>query len=1228
MEKLNNLKDLKALRLSLASPKEILSWSHGEVLKPETINYRTFRSEKDGLFCEKIFGPTKDFECYCGKYRRIRYRGVVCDKCGVEVTHSRVRRERMGHIQLAVPCAHVWFLRGIPSKMGILLGISPRVLEAIVYFSSFIVTSLDGDKKAKVISSLEKELRDGRDALAKETDLQIDQLEKESEEEAKAVKLADKARREMAREEIRLRAKKRAAKLRDKLVVEQEKLEKEYKTIEKKLESIQFHTAMTDSEYLQLADWLDKFAKVDIGAEAILKILQGLDLGRLAKQLRQQIKTAQGQKLLRMTKRLRVVEGFRRAEVKPEWMIWTIVPVIPPDLRPMVQLEGGRFATSDLNDLYRRVINRNNRLRKLLELGAPEIIVRNEKRMLQEAVDALIDSSRWRGARPRRGRKQLRSLSDMLKGKQGRFRQNLLGKRVDYSGRSVIVVGPELSLDQCGLPKEMALELFKPFVLKEILQRGLAPNVKSAKYVLESRVPEVWDVLEQVVQNYPILLNRAPTLHRLGIQAFYPQLIDGSALRLHPCVCDGFNADFDGDQMAVHIPLSVEARREAREIMLSTKNLLKPADARPISVPTKDMLLGTYYLTSFDGTLSPSEVAFADSDEALLALGLGRVRLRQPIEVLIDGKLVETSPGRLILNELLPSKFGFFNEVLDKEKVRELVARALKELGWAETVGLIDNLKRLGFRYGTVSGFSLSIADCPIPSQKGEVLEAAGQKVAKIERNFKRGLITKAESSRLAQAVWLEATSQLDELSWNLLDEQNPIRMIVGSGGGRASREQVKQISGMRGLVADPTGRVVDLPIKSNYHEGLTGFEYFAGTRGARKGLTDKALKTADAGYLTRRLVDVAQSILVREADCGTKEGRMVHLEDATLLASFADLIAGRVAAQTIKSGRKILVRAGELITQKKAQLVEESGLKKVAIRSPLTCQTKEGICSKCYGLDLANLEMVREGVPVGIAAAQSIGEPGTQLTMRTFHLGGVVGRDITQGLPRVEEVLEARVPKGLAMMSDIAGKVEVVEREGKRLVIVRAVEKGAEPAAAEYEVDPVAEILVGSGDLVAPGDPLTGGYLDLGRLLATVGIAETQRYIINEIQKVYASQGVSLNDKHLEVIVKQMFSKIKITDPGSTDLLIGELVSKRRFEEANAKPKCQKAVGEVVLLGITRASLETDSFLAAASFMETTRVLTEAAISGKVDRLRGLKENVILGRLIPVGERTPLPSK
>ncbi len=1227
MEKLQNLKDLKALRISLASPKEILSWSHGEILKPETINYRTFRSEKDGLFCEKIFGPTKDFECYCGKYRRIRYKGVICDKCGVEVTYSRVRRERMGHIQLAVPCAHVWFLRGIPSKMGILLDISPRVLEAIVYFSSFIVTGFDGSKRAKVLSSLEKELRDRKDALAKETDLQINQLEKEAEREAKAVKLADKARKELAQEEIRLKAKKQMAKLRDGLVVEQEKLEKEYEKIEKKLESVQFHMAMTDGEYLQLAEWLDQFAKVGIGAEAILKILRELDLDKLAKQLRQQIETAQGQKLLKLTKRLRVVEGFRRAGVRPEWMISTIVPVIPPDLRPMVQLEGGRFATSDLNDLYRRVINRNNRLRKLLELGAPEIIVQNEKRMLQEAVDALIDSSRWRGARPRRGHKQLRSLSDMLKGKQGRFRQNLLGKRVDYSGRSVIVVGPELSLGQCGLPKEMALELFKPFVLKEILQRGLAPNVKSAKYVLESRVPEVWDVLEQVVHNYPILLNRAPTLHRLGIQAFYPQLIDGSALRLHPCVCDGFNADFDGDQMAVHIPLSADARREASEIMLSTQNLLKPADARPISVPTKDMLLGTYYLTSFDGTLSPSEVVFADPDEALLAFNLGRVKLRQPIRVEIGGQLVETSPGRLILNEHLPSEFGFFNEVLEKESVKGLVGRALKELGWAETVELIDNLKGLGFKYGTVSGFSLSMADCRIPPQKGAVLDEAGQEVAKIDRNFKRGLITKAESSRLTQAVWLKATSQLDDLSWNLLGEQNPIRMIVSSGGGRASREQVKQISGMRGLVADPTGQVVDLPIKSNYHEGLTGFEYFAGTRGARKGLTDKALKTADAGYLTRRLVDVAQNILVREEDCGTKEGRVVYAGDATLLASFADQIVGRVAAQTVKKGRTVLVKAGGLIDREKAQLIEESGLTKVTIRSPLTCRTRYGICSKCYGLDLAKLKMVKEGTPVGIAAAQSIGEPGTQLTMRTFHLGGVVGRDITQGLPRVEEILEARTPKGLSVMSDIAGKVEIVEREGKGLVIVRAVEKGAEPAVAEYEVDPVAEILVGSGDLVAPGDPLTGGYLDLGRLLETVGIGETQRYIINEIQKVYASQGVSLNDKHLEVIVKQMFSRIKVVDPGVTDFLTGELIDRQEFEETNTKTSRQKAVGEVVLLGITRASLETDSFLAAASFMETTRVLTEAAISGRVDPLRGLKENVILGRLIPVGERMPNPS-
>jgi len=1189
-EKKEQFEDFSALRLRLASPEEILSWSHGEVLKPETINYRTFRAEKDGLFDERIFGPTKDYECYCGKYKRIRYKGVICEKCGVEVTSSKVRRERMGHISLAYPCAHIWFFHGVPSPMATLLDISPRSLDAVVYFSAFLVTAVDENKKAKVLSALEREFSEKRAALRK---------------------LEDK--------------KQRARKLKN--------LEERYQAVIKTIKQLHYLSVVSTRFFEEWKDYLEQFATLSTGAAALREVLEKIDLKALSSQLKKKLARSKGQKAVKIGKRLRIVEAMRLSGVRPEWMVLTVIPVIPPDLRPIVQLEGGRFATSDLNDLYRRVINRNNRLKKLLELGAPEIIVRNEKRMLQEAVDALLDSSHTRlRLRPQRGKKKLRSLSDMLRGKQGRFRQNLLGKRVDYSGRSVIVVGPHLRLDQCGLPKEMALELFKPFVLHEILAEGLAPNVKSARTVLEGRGPEVWDILERLVRDHPILLNRAPTLHRLGIQAFYPRLIDGKAIQIHPCICAGYNADFDGDQMAVHLPLSSAARRESHELMLSTKNLRKPADGVPITVPSKGMIIGTYYLTSMRGTLRSQHV-FADETEALVALHSGKIGLREPIRVRIDGKVWETTVGRIIFNQVLPKSLRFFNEETNKKNgaVKKLIHRCLELEGRARTVQLVDDLKELGFRYATLSGISMGIFDGKISPLKDKIVAEASAKAAEIDASFRRGLITRQEKLRLSAQVWVDATEKLDELTWNNLGEDNPIKVMVSSGA-RGTRDQVKQIAGIRGLIVDPLGHLVELPIRSNYREGLTGFEYFTSARGGRKGMIDTALKTADAGYLTRRLVDVAQDVLVREEDCGTSEGLELKRGEGTLLASFEERLVGRVAARDVRDGQKIIVRKGEVITEELAQRIAQSRVESVLLRSPMTCKTRYGVCAKCYGYDLASQEMVKVGTPVGIIAAQSIGEPGTQLTLRTRHVGGIItAKDVTQGLPRVEEIFEARTPKDLALMSPIDGRVSLVEREGKRILRILPVDKKAEVSEVEFEVRPGSELRVADGDLVAAGTPLTEGFLDLSEMLASLGREATQKYILSEVQKVYASQGVNLADKHIEVIIRQMFNKVKIDSPGDTSLLPGEIVSRYTLEEENEKAlreKKEPATAHLVVLGITKAALETGSFLAAASFINTTRVLTEAAISGKVDRLLGLKENVIIGRLIPTGERARLDQK
>lgn len=1233
MQNLNELSNFASLRISLASPEEILSWSHGEVTKPETINYRTFKPEKDGLFDERIFGPTKDFECYCGKYKRIRYKGVICDKCGVEVTYSRVRRERMGHISLASPVAHVWYFRGIPSQMGILLDLSPRDLESVIYFSSYLVTAIDFDKKVETISLVEKKAAEKVKEIGGEFLAAEESVKKRVAQESERVRREKGVNPERLIEEIELRGRKEIAYLREKMLKDQEAAAESFKNLIGSLRSVGYLSVIHDSTYAEISVYLDRFAKVKMGAEALLGVLQTLDLEEISKTLKRKIGKALGQRKVRLIKKLKVVEGFRLSKVSPGWTIFKNIAVIPPELRPMVQLEGGRFATSDLNDLYRRVINRNNRLSRLLELGAPEIIIRNEKRMLQEAVDSLIDSSKQRTAsRPLRGKQELRSLSDMLKGKQGRFRRNLLGKRVDYSGRSVIVVGPHLKLNQCGLPKEMVLELFKPFVLREILKAGLAPNLKSARFVLESRIPEVWDILEMIVKDHPVLLNRAPTLHRLGIQAFYPILVDGSAIQLHPCVCSGYNADFDGDQMAVHVPLSASAKKEASELMLSTKNLLLPASGNPVTLPNRDMIVGAYYLTTFEFPEPQGDKVYFDYDQITLAYNYGKISLREPVKLRINGEDRLTSAGRIIFNRTLPRSFDYFNSETNKESnaIKKLVSQAFNEAGREETVEFIDRLKELGFKYSTLSGYSMGIADGGVPNEKQDIIEEADAKVAEIDKNFRRGLITKKEKLRLIETVWSEVTNKLDDLVWSRLSPDNPIKALVRSGA-RGTRDQVKQIAGIRGLIVDPLGRLVELPIRSNYVEGLTGFEYFASARGARKGLVDTALKTADAGYLTRRLIDVAQDVIVRTHDCGSKEGVEFVRGEEHLLTTFAERIYGRVAAADVlnpQNRKKVLVSRNQVIQRRELQAIEEAKVPKVSVRSPLYCEAKYGICSLCYGVDLSSEDLVAMGTPVGIIAAQSIGEPGTQLTLRTRHTGGIAtSKDVTQGLPRVEEIFEARTPKFLGVVSEIDGRARLEEFENKRRIVVEA-EANSGQENRSYDVDTSTELKVQSGDLVSIGSQLTEGYLDLGSLVRTVGIAETAKYIIAEIQKVYSSQGVSLNDKHIEVIVRQMFSKVRIESNGETRFLPGELTSRFYFQEENERvlsKGSEPAVGETILLGITKASLETDSFLAAASFMETTRILTEASVSGRVDRLLGLKENVIIGRLIPVGERASL---
>lgn len=1223
---IKGIADFKSLLIKVASPEDIHAWSHGEVTKPETINYRTLKPEKDGLFCEKIFGPTKDWECYCGKYKRIRYRGVVCDKCGVEVTLSRVRRERMGHIDLATPVAHVWYFRGAPSRMSILLDVPAKSLEAVVYFAQYIVTEVEEEKRKEAIAALTESYAKREEEAKKTAEEKVAEIVKDYTKEKESLKerIKNKEALALAEKELELARKQKEKWAEDRLNSELGRIKEELSILTERVKALRKLSTISEEDYFRLKDvGAADFFKVGMGAESILEILKSLDLEKLAQELKKEVQESSGQRHVKAVKRLRLVEGLLRSGQRPEWLILTVLPVIPPDLRPMVQLTGGRFATSDLNDLYRRVINRNNRLRHLIDLGAPEIILRNEKRMLQEAVDSLIDSAK--SVREKRVRRTptLRSLSDMLRGKQGRFRQNLLGKRVDYSGRSVIVVGPELNLNQCGLPKDMALEMFKPFVLREMIVRGVAPNVKSAKNILERRPPEVFDILEEITRNHPVLLNRAPTLHKLGIQAFYPILVEGNAIRLHPCVCQGYNADFDGDQMAVHVPLSEKAREEAISLMMPDRNMLRPADGTPINAPDrKEMALGIYYLTSVDPTLKLKEKVYSQA-EAILAFQAKAIKLREPIRVKLEsGELVETTVGRLMFNEVLPEKLRFINTGVHQGTIRDLFTRALKECSHEEVVTLIDSLKNLGFMGGSLSGVSLSIRDCEISPEKEKVIKAAEAKVAEIEETYRQGLITREEEKRLTRGVWMETTEELADKTYEIIGETNPIKLVMEARVSRVSRDTIKQISAMRGLVFDPLGRFVDLPTKSNFRQGLSVFEYVTTTRGSRKGLTDSALKTSDAGYLTRKLVDVSHEAIIREEDCGTKEGIEIFREGPRS-KSFAQRILGRFLAEKVVDPvtKETLFAVGEELDEAKTKMiVNNENIKSVVVRSPLTCEARHGLCVKCYGWNFATREVVTIGTPVGVLAAQSIGEPGTQLTLRTRHTAGVIGLDVTQGLPRVTELFEVRMPKVVSPLAEIAGKVEVITEESGYKVIITEKKQGGERR--EYLIPLTSTLKVKDGDEVEVGTQLASGALDVRNVLNIQGLRSAQSYLVNEIQAVYESQGIPINDKHFETIVRMMSENVRIKNPGSTAFLPGDLVNKRRLEEENRIAKESggvPATAEQVILGITRAALYTESWLSAASFQETSNVLADAAMIGKEDKLLGLKENVIIGRLIPV---------
>jgi DNA-directed RNA polymerase subunit beta' len=1384
------LENFDALKLSLASPETIMSWSHGEVTKPETINYRTLRPERDGLFCERIFGPTRDWECHCGKYKRYRYKGIICDKCGVEVTRSKVRRERMGHIKLASPVSHVWYFKGIPSRMGLLLDMSPRNLEKILYFANYIVTdvheevrqdmlaalNMDKDERAirlradidaksrelraehegktkklkgeveAEVAKLEEELQEAVDALTTQgkkvtetikagigtksrrdytigtdddEEVVVEKGEVFAREMSRAVlgkvqekieKLEANTKAQQKRAKERLDADKKALEAqieaatktqREGIQGELETLQQEIEATRTDLEALHPKQILTDTQFRDYQERFGRAFRAGIGAEAVRDLLGRIELQTEMYRLRDESKSSSGQRKQKAIKRLKVVEDFRKSNSSPTWMVLEVVPVIPPELRPMVQLDGGRFATSDLNDLYRRVINRNNRLKRLLELGAPEIIVRNEKRMLQEAVDALIDNGRRGRAITGTGNRKLKSLSDLLKGKQGRFRQNLLGKRVDYSGRSVIVVGPELKLHECGLPKKMALELFKPFVMRELVNKGYTTNIKSAKRMVERSRTEVWDVLDEVIRDHPVLLNRAPTLHRLGIQAFMPVLVEGSAIQIHPLVCAAFNADFDGDQMAVHVPLFSGAIAEAKNLMMSSQNILSAADGHPVVAPTQDVVLGCYWLTASRGEMPSGEEAvrklraYSSQNEVLLALESKVVKLQDWIRVRngADGELLVTTPGRVVFNQPLPvgkepmeahmKPLPFQNAHYDRKLLRTLVAELFRLYGSETTALVVNDIKRLGFRYATQAGITVSAMDIPHPETKWEVIRKTEKEVADVERMYRRGVMTDDERYRKVIELWQRAYEEVGNATEQAFDKFSPIWMMMGSGA-RGNIQQIRQLAGMRGLMADPTGRIIDLPIQANFTEGLTVLEYFISTHGTRKGLADTALRTADSGYLTRRLVDVAQDVIVREEDCGTTNGILVRdiSPERSKNDPIFEKIAGRVVAEEVSANGKVLVPAGTSITDEMARTIIEASVP-VKIRSVLVCEAREGVCRTCYGRNLATGKIVEIGEAVGVIAAQSIGEPGTQLTMRTFHTGGVAGVDITQGLPRVEELFEARIPKGKAIISEIDGELEIIRAEGSRKVRVTSKEEFE----VSYPVDPKMQGLVKTGDdvmegqelardaknngvrtrhagkvavsakeitvrtldeevreyaiphqvrirpeldrrdaqkvVIKAGQQITEGSISPQELLHILGKEAVQTFLVDEVQKVYRSQGVDINDKHIEVIVRQMMRKVRIDSAGDTGLLPGEIVSQWEYEEANARALAEggePATAQTVLLGLIKAALNTTSWLSAASFQETTRVLTEAAISGKVDRLRGLKENVIIGKLIPAG--------
>jgi DNA-directed RNA polymerase subunit beta' len=1224
---MKNIINFSALEIRIAAPDTIRSWSHGEVKKPETINYRSLKAEKDGLFDEKIFGPIKDYECYCGKYKRIRYKGIVCDKCGVEVTQSKVRRERMAHIGLSSPVAHIWFFKGAPSKLSLLLDISPRNLSSIIYFSKYLVLEVNTEEKTEVADRLSVDLVAAQDELKEETKVEMETVKEALVSEIANIKekVTNKETLQLKLAEVDLKAKNKLIALKKQLELKLDQTEEIYKTIKQMVKKISKGVILTEDEYLKLDDYnAASHLRVGMGAESILELAEEIDLDKLVVRLREEIAESKGAKLIKATKRLRVAEGLRKAKIKPSWMFMTILPVIPPDLRPMVQLSGGRFATSDLNDLYRRVINRNNRLKHLIDLGAPEIILRNEKRMLQEAVDSLIDGSSARQTRRRQTRRPLKSLSEMLKGKQGRFRQNLLGKRVDYSGRSVIVVGPELKLNECGLPKDMALEMFKPYVLRELIVNGTAPNVKSAKHLIERHEPEVYDILEEVTKNHPVILNRAPTLHKLGMQAFFPILIEGNAIRLHPCVCSGYNADFDGDQMAVHVPLTKKAQEESINLLMATNNLLKPANGEPITIPNKEMAMGIYYHTVIDNKFKAFPGIFSSKDEAYHAYQIGQLELRQLVKVRIivggKGKIVETTVGRLQFNDLLPEEFGFINESVNAKRIKQLVTSAIKTLERDRITKLIDDIKDLGFEAATISGISVSVSDCEMIENKDSIIASANKKVEEIQDQYNEGMIALEERKRLSFDVWIDTTEDIAEKTWNTYSEDNAVKVLIESGGTRASKDQVKQLAAMRGLVVDPNGNIVEMPTKSNFREGLTIFEYVTSARGSRKGLTDSAIKTADAGYLTRRLCDVSHDAIIRLEDCETSEH--ITINDDSRSDVFATRIAGRILANDVVLNKKVAAEKGTLLSIELSTQLVESGLKTADVRSPLTCEAPKGLCAACYGIDFSTSKMIELGVPVGIVAAQSIGEPGTQLTMRTKHSGGILGADVTQGLPRVEELLEARNPKNKAVITEVAGKVSIEEGDKDVIVTIRTTSSPAEEV--EYKISINATLLVKTGDLVHVGQQLTVGSVSAKELALVKGLLQAQQYTIDQVQAVYESQGIPIHDKHFETIIRKMSDKLQIESVGDTDFLTGEIVEKSIFIESNDETMAaggEPATAKVLFLGITRSSLFTASWLSAASFQHTKNVLTDASAAGKIDYLEGLKENVIIGRLIPTSK-------